>query len=139
MHSELIKKILNAKKIIREQRFNIELPADDFTKDPLLLEEMNGERLAVQGVIDLILIDENGNIELYDYKTDRLFGDALSSENIAARILSEKHGQQLYYYSKAIEFLMGKKCSKVAIYSTHSAKIYEIDLCEFESTSTELI
>ena len=33
---------------------------------------MNGEELAVQGVIDLILITRDGKIKLYDYKTDNV-------------------------------------------------------------------
>ena len=132
LESPLIKRILNAKQVIREQRFNIELPPDYFTSDPELIEKMNGECLAVQGVIDLLLIDKDGEIELYDYKTDRLSREALASDALALSIMSEKHGQQLFYYSKAVEYLTGKKCKRVAIYSTHSAKLYDIDVEKFD-------
>ncbi len=137
--SELVKKILCAKRIIREQRFNVELSADGFTKDKDLLEKMRGETLAVQGVIDLIIIGEDGSIELYDYKTDRLSARELSSQSEASKKMNFKHGQQLYYYSKAVEALMGKKCSRVAVYSTHSARLYDIDLSSFESEGLNLI
>ncbi len=139
LESELIKKILSAKRIIREQRFNVELPPEGFTKNKDLIEKMHGETLAVQGVIDLILIGEDGSIELYDYKTDRLSAKELSSHAEALKEMNYKHGQQLYYYSKAIEALMGKKCSRVAVYSTHSAKLYDIDLSFFESKGANLI
>ena len=132
MESPLINRILNAKQVIREQRFNIELPPDYFTSDPELIEKMNGECLAVQGVIDLLLIDKDGEIELYDYKTDRLSREALASDALARSIMSEKHGQQLFYYSKAVEYLTGQKCKRVAIYSTHAAKLYDIDVEKFD-------
>ncbi len=139
LESELIEKILSAKKIIREQRFNIELSPDSFTSDPELIPKIRDEQLAVQGVIDLILIDQDGNIELYDYKTDRLSREALYSDAVATEIMSERHGQQLFYYSKAIEYLMGKKCSRTAIYSTHSSKIYDIDVSSFDDIPINII
>ena len=135
LSSELIKRILSAKRIIREQRFNIEFPSEAFVnKDGELLKQLEGESLAVQGVIDLILIDENGDVELYDYKTDRLSKKALNSDAEATKHMTEAHGQQLFYYSKAIELLMGKKCKRVAVYSTHAAKLYDIDLTSFAPT-----
>lgn len=139
LESELLKKILSAKRIIREQRFNVELSPEGFTKDKELLEKMRGETLAVQGVIDLMLIGEDGSIELYDYKTDRLSAKELSSHTEATKKMNSSHGQQLFYYAKAIEVLMGKKCSRVAVYSTHSAKLYDIDLSLFEKAGAELI
>jgi ATP-dependent exoDNAse (exonuclease V) beta subunit len=139
LESDLIQRILGARTVIREQRFNIELMPDGFTENDGLLEALEGERLAVQGVIDLILIDEDGNVELYDYKTDRLSRDALASDSIATKKMTEKHGQQLFYYSKAIEFLMGKTCSRTAIYSTHSAKLYDIDVSGFNSGTLSII
>lgn len=138
-NSELIEKILSAKKIIREQRFNVELSPKGFTSDLNLLEKMREEVLAVQGVIDLILIKANGEVELYDYKTDRLTALELSSFECARERMNKTHGQQLFYYSKAIEFLMGKKCSRIAVYSTHSAKLYDIDLSPFDTGEINLI
>ena len=126
--SELLTEILSAKHIIREQRFNISLPPQSFTKDSSLIEKMQGEELAVQGVIDLIVITQNGEIKLYDYKTDRLNKDELSSYELAKAKLTNKHAQQLSYYAMACEKLFGKKCDSVQIYSTHSARLYDVEI-----------
>lgn len=128
MSSKLMEMILSADEVIREQRFNFELSADGFSSDDGLISKLSGENLAVQGVIDLILIGSDGNITLVDYKTDRLNGAELKNDALAAKKMNEFHGIQLSYYAKAVEVLFGKKCSRVCVYSTHSAKLYDIDL-----------
>ena len=126
MKSELIGLILSAKSIIREQRFNVELSAKGFTSDEELLDLMQDEKLAVQGVIDLIIIDNDGNLSLFDYKTDRLTKAELSDPALAEARMNETHGLQLSYYAKAIEHLFGRKCARVSVYSTHAARLFEI-------------
>lgn len=138
LYSELADKVLSADRVIREQRFNIDLSPDGFTKDTELLGMLDGERLAVQGVIDLILIDKNGDVELYDYKTDRLTGAELSSPSLAAARMEREHGNQLSYYAKAAELLFGKPCKRVAVYSTHSARLYDVDVAKNEINIQEL-
>ena len=128
LDSELIELILSSKDMIREQRFNIDLSPEGFTSDNKLLEKMDGERLAVQGVIDLILIDENGDISLYDYKTDRLKAEELADPELARRRMNRAHASQLSYYAKAVESLFGRPCNRIAVYSTHSAMLYDIDI-----------
>ncbi len=118
-HSDLFRRILSAKQVIREQRFNLLLSADAFTKDPSLAEALKGETLAVQGVIDLILIGKNGEIELYDYKTDRLTLAEQSDPSAATKKMNQIHGLQLSYYAHAVEEIFGQKTDIVAIYSTH--------------------
>ena len=128
IESDLLIEILKAKRIIREQRFNVSLPPQSFTSDVSLIQKLQGESLAVQGVIDLIVITQNDEIKLYDYKTDRLTAKELESYDLAKAKLEEKHAQQLSYYAKACEKLFGKACDSVQIYSTHAAKLYEIDI-----------
>ena len=65
------------------------------TNYEVLLEKMRGEALAVQGVIDLIVITKDGKVKLYDYKTDRLTKEELNSYELAQEQLSAKHAQQL--------------------------------------------
>ena len=89
---------------------------------------MQNEPLAVQGVIDLILIDKDGNIRLYDYKTDRLSRSELTDPLLAAKKLNTLHAYQLSYYAKAIEIMFNKKCESVQIYSTHSGLLYDVDI-----------
>ena len=124
--SELARKISSAKRIIREQRFNLLLPAEAFSSDGDFSRKLQNEILAVQGVIDLIIIDAEGNIELYDYKTDRLSREELEYHSKGEEKMNERHGLQLSYYAHAVSELFGKKCSRVCVYSTHSAQLYDI-------------
>ncbi len=126
--SSLVEEILSADKIIREQRFNILLDAADFTLDTELKSKLANEQIAVQGVIDLIVIDTDGNIRLYDYKTDRLNYEQLKDSALACKKLNEAHAQQLSYYAKAVEKLFGRAPVRVAVYSTHAARLYDIDV-----------
>ncbi len=127
LDSQLCARIFSASEIIRERRFNLLLPADAFSESDNTRALLQGESLAVQGVIDLILINGDGEIELYDYKTDRLTGEELLDDTAARAKMNASHGLQLSYYAHAVEMLFEKKCSRVCVYSTHSAKLYDID------------
>ncbi len=124
--SELMSEILSAKRIIREQRFNLLLDVENFSRDRQFLADAKGETIAVQGVIDLILLTSDGQIHLYDYKTDRLSRDELLNPSLASKRMNEIHGLQLSYYAAAVKRLFGNNASKIAIYSTHSARLYDI-------------
>ncbi len=124
--SDLYLKIKKAKRVIREQRFNILLPASKFSRDKEFIEAIGDEQLAVQGVIDLIIIDENGDICLYDYKTDRVSKNEATNDTLLERKMKALHEEQLSYYKIAIERLFDKECHICAVYSTHAAKTVEI-------------
>ena len=82
----------------REQRFNIFMPASLFSADEEFKELVADELITVQGVIDLIIEDKDGNITLCDYKTDHLTPREMSDTSLAAKMLGERHGRQLSYY-----------------------------------------
>ena len=126
LDGEFCDRILSAREVIRERRFNILLPASDFTEDTELKTRIINETIAVQGVIDLILITEDGSIELYDYKTDRLTREEMADDSLATAKMKEAHGEQLRYYAEAITQLFGKSPDKVAIYSTCAGKLYTL-------------
>ena len=126
--SRLLDVILKAKRIHREFRFNVFLPAEDFTDIPDQKKLFVGEKILVQGVIDLCIEDESGNLILCDYKTDRLSAEALKDRQLAKQFLSERHAQQLKYYAQAIELIMGKKPDKIYIYSLALGDTIEIDV-----------
>ena len=102
-----------AKRIFREQRFNLRLCAADFATDRDLRAALADEHILVQGVIDCFFYDEKGNIILVDYKTDRLHGGRAEAE----QELRQKHARQLGYYAKAVEALCGKPPACVLLYS----------------------
>ena len=128
--SDFYKTLKNARRILRETRFNIFLPAAEFTKDEVLRAQIAEEKLLVQGVIDLIVEDEAGGLLLCDYKTDRLSPAALRDDTVAAAELFARHGEQLYYYEKAVVALFGKTPDRILIYSLHAGKAFEKPDCD---------
>lgn len=126
--SDLYHEIKKARKVYREQRFNIMMPAVEFSQNDERRSELLDEELLVQGVIDLFFEDENGNIVLCDYKTDHLTDAEIKNEKLAIKKLAERHSRQLYYYSYAIEKIVGKAPSRVCIYSLPLKKAVDIPL-----------
>ncbi len=118
----------SADKVYRETRFNILLPASRFTQDKSFGEEIEGEEILVQGVIDLFFTDADGRIVLCDYKTDHLTKDELSDESLVIKKMTERHAKQLEYYAMAIERLLGKAPDKVVIYSLPFGESVEIPI-----------
>ena len=115
LSSELFKKIRSSKRIYREQRFNIKLSASEFTEDEERKNHLCDEEVFVQGVIDCVFEDENGKIVLVDYKTDS-FSRNTSRKQIE-EILKDRYKDQLGYYKKAVEKMLGNAPDKVLIYS----------------------
>ena len=117
--SKLITEMRSADKIYREFRFNAKLPASDFTTDAELKELYKDKEVLVQGVIDCLYVDKNGDYHLVDYKTDRLTQEELADRDMARAKLYDKHSLQLSYYAKAIAEIFGKYPSTIEVYSLH--------------------
>ncbi len=115
--SELFRNMLSAKRIYRELRFNVRMPAEHFTESEERRALLAGRRILVQGVIDCIIENERGELYLVDYKTDRLSRAELADRALAARTLKEKHKTQLGYYTMAIESIFSRRPKSVQIYS----------------------
>ncbi len=113
LSSSLFAEMQKAKRIFREQRFNLLLPAEEFASDETLKAHLSGESVLVQGVIDCFFYDENGEIVLVDYKTDRLPKD----RDAAIEKLKNAHSRQLSYYARAIEEICERAPEKKIIYS----------------------
>ena len=117
LKSELFSEMKGAKRISREFRFNVPLPAESFTKDEEKIRAYIGKTVLVQGVIDCIIERPDGTLGLYDYKTDRLTREEMAERTLAERKLREKHTEQLKLYSLAAEEIFGKKPKALAVYS----------------------
>lgn len=115
-----------AEKLYREFRFNLFLPASEFSSDPEKKEQLSGRELLVQGVIDCFFY-EKGKIYLADYKTDRLSAREEADPAAAAAMLTARHGTQLAYYAQAIEKICGVPPEKTYIYSTRLGREIEIN------------
>ena len=95
--SDVAKRIAFADEVMRE------IP---FTQ----LEEIKGEKVAVQGVIDCIII-ESGKYTVIDFKTDEV-ADA------------GKYKGQLSYYAKAVEKVFGEEPQKMVYFIKHDKQEY---------------
>ena len=115
--SDLFYRMLSAKKIHRELRFNVLLPASEFTAESERKKTLSDRDILVQGVIDCIIENADGSITLCDYKTDRLTLEELADRSLAEEKLRTKHSMQLGLYSMAIEKIFGKRPSSMEIYS----------------------
>ena len=115
--SSLFEEMRSAKSLYREFRFNVLLPAGEFTEEEKKKEALRDREILVQGVIDCILLREDGSLALYDYKTDRLTKEELADPNLAAAKLREKHKNQLELYALAVEKIFGKLPTTLEVYS----------------------
>lgn len=119
------KSLSKAKKVWRERRFNIKLPAASFTNNETLTEKYPDESVFVQGVIDLVYVDENDRLVLADYKTDAFSKEDIESGE-AENILRERHKMQLTYYAEACKKMFGRSVDRIVIYSFALGKEVEI-------------
>lgn len=122
-------RMVNAKTLLREKRFNARPPAKNFTTDPSLYEKLERDniKLTVQGVVDCIFIDSDDKCVLLDYKTDRLTDNELSDKALAAEKLLSRHRRQLEIYRDICSLLMGRDFDEVYIYSLHLGDTVRVD------------
>ena len=126
--SKLLQKMQDAKKLYREFRFNVMLPAALFTENEEKKKAFEGREILLQGIIDCLIEDEDGNLHLVDYKTDRLTRAELADRALAQKSLSKKHKLQLTYYALAVEKMFSKKPKTVGIYSLPLGDTVELDI-----------
>ena len=100
--SDLGQRIMNADRLMREFKFSILCPAEDF------FDGGDGESVLLQGVIDCC-IEENGALTIVDYKTDRVHGQALYER-------AKSYAGQLRAYAIAIGKMTGKPVAGCALY-----------------------
>ena len=120
--STLFADMKKAKNLYREYRFNVKMPAEEFTVDEKSKEAIRGKELLVQGVIDCFYEKEDGSYVILDYKTDRAYGDDPENQ------IAKEYALQLGYYKYAVEKLTGKIVSETAIYSFDLSKKINLDL-----------
>ena len=99
LKSDLGTEIRNSKFVKKEQEF--------------ILKEERISKSVIQGIIDLYYINENGNIVLVDFKTDRIDEEEL---------FRKKYKKQLEIYKIALEKITGKKVENSYIYSFNLGK-----------------
>ncbi len=117
--SDTVERILSARRVFRELRFNLSLDAESFTSETELktLYRRDGAEITVQGVFDCIFEDADGRLVLLDYKTDSVTHYEASHSEAAHEALRRRHARQLYYYMQAAGKIFGREIDEAYIYS----------------------
>ncbi|MBO7376464.1 MAG: UvrD-helicase domain-containing protein, partial [Clostridia bacterium] len=124
--SGFYKTVRNAREIMREKRFTRLISASELVTSPEEKAKLNEDSVLVQGVIDVIVITDNGDVLLCDYKTDRIPADIMRDRASVASFMSERHGSQLSYYRDAVKDLTGRFPSKSLVFPLAYGEAVEI-------------
>ncbi|PAF21474.1 helicase-exonuclease AddAB subunit AddA [Terribacillus saccharophilus] len=109
LESSIADRIRQAEHFYRETPFTLALPANELYND---WTGADSDKVVVQGVVDQILVEEDGLV-LLDYKTDTLYGE---DPDRRAEILTEKYRVQIELYAKAIERIWKKPVKESYLY-----------------------
>ena len=112
--SELFSRIMKSENVEREYHFAVNISACEI--DGELSDEFRDELVMVQGAVDCFF-EENGEIVIVDYKTDRVSDEAL---------LCDRYSAQLEIYRRAIEQSTEKIVKQCVLYSVALGKTVEI-------------
>lgn len=110
--SELGKRVLAARKILREFKFSLLIPAADY------FPEGGDEEILLQGVVDCC-IEEDDKLTVIDFKTDYV-----TKSNQQER--AESYKPQLEAYAKAMERITGKPVGKRILYFFRTDEAIEV-------------
>lgn len=124
--SNLFDTVRNAKTVRREFNFGLFRPASDFTEREELKRAVADKKIFVQGSIDLLIEDENGDIILCDYKTDRISSEERADRSLLVANMKHKHSSQLEEYRFAVKEIFGVSPKKVCIYSIPLGEVIDI-------------
>jgi ATP-dependent helicase/nuclease subunit A len=106
--SPLGQKLLQASegRVKREVPFTLSLPVGEIQPDLALLD--GEERVIVQGIIDCLLIEDDG-IVIIDYKNDQV-----KKKDLPEKVKEYRH--QLKFYAKAVERIFGLPVKEKYLY-----------------------
>ena len=110
--SELGKKLRCGKNVLREFKFSILDPGENY--DPALA----GEQILLQGVVDCAIVEEDG-ITIIDFKTDYVTEDTVDAR-------AGHYAPQVKAYAEAMERIFQKKVKQAALYFFCMNKTVEI-------------
>lgn len=115
LNSELVERVLKSEEYHREYRFTVKINATDY--DSNIPAEFSESKIIMQGAVDLAF-EENGEVVIVDYKTDRV-------KDISK--LSEMYSKQVELYKKALEETMERRVKEIIIYSVHLGEQIKIE------------
>lgn len=102
-NSSIGQRFREAKRVFREMPFTISVKDED------------GDVQIVQGIIDCLMEDKNGNWVLLDYKTDRI-RPPFSDEPALTNEMLSRYGVQLRIYGEAVESILNVQLHEKILY-----------------------
>ncbi len=114
INSDVVKILLNSYELFRERQFIMQIDIELLREDGT---EPSGDLVMLQGVIDCLCVDKDGNATIIDYKTDRVKQEST---------LIERYKKQIELYSYAVEKEFGYNVTKKIIYSFSLGKSVEL-------------
>ena len=124
--SDIFDVISRAKSIRREFHFGMYMPAEKFTQNQTIKNIVNGKSIYVQGSIDLLIEDSDGELILCDYKTDRVTSEEHADRALLIQNVKQRHQNQLDQYSHAVTEIFGRSPKKRFIYLFNINEAIEI-------------
>ena len=124
--SDLFEAISRARSIRREFNFGMYMPAEKFTQNQMIKDIVKGKSIYVQGSIDLLIEDNDGELILCDYKTDRVTNEERADRALLIKNVKQRHQDQLEQYSHAVTEIFGKAPKKRFIYLFNLNEAIEI-------------
>ncbi|MBE7011252.1 MAG: helicase-exonuclease AddAB subunit AddA [Ruminococcaceae bacterium] len=109
-------RLKNAKEVHKEFSFYSEADAGDFYPE----QRGNDKKILLQGTMDCFFVEEDGNVVLLDYKTDKV-----SEETIWSR--ADKYRYQLFAYKNGLESILKKPIKDAYICFLSCGKNIKID------------
>ena len=114
--SELYHRISSADKVWREKKFMVAVRQLDIDSD--LMEVLSRSDGMIKGIVDL-MFEEDGEIVIVDYKSDR---------GTSAAKLAERYSVQLRLYRSAIELTMHQRVKAAYLYSLELKKTIPVEI-----------
>lgn len=106
------RRIIDAQEIYRELPFNQRVDAGE------IFPEAAGEKILVQGIIDVLFKDAAGNWILLDYKTDRDDTD---------EHFQREYRRQIEYYARAVESLAKVRVAEKYLYLLRAGRLVDMN------------
>ena len=103
--NHLYKRILSSENYIREKKFMVAVSELNISGE--VIDKLKRKESMIKGIIDL-MFEENGEIVIVDYKSDR---------GADEKALRERYRPQLLLYKAAVELTTGKKVKETLLYS----------------------
>lgn len=104
--SSIAKRMFGSDKIYRELKLTSFVSAD------VIYDTYSKEKILIQGIADCVF-EEDGELVLVDYKTDRVNSD----EELLSR-----YKKQIMFYKSAVEKTLGKRVKEAVLYSFYLNK-----------------